>query len=164
MLALIMILSTTALSGSITATAQVLGPPPTASATGAPPVGSAATFNPRTALEALQIRPVGELKRKKHHFETDAIMSDGRRVIVSFDLSGRLWEIEHAEHDKHRYGDGPINADSAVQAVRSAGFGNPSVREIKRNHTVVGAVTRNNEAVELHVDRGGVIYKQVWMR
>jgi hypothetical protein len=156
------------LLGCMAAGAQVLGPAPQGGQAGglstAPAQISATPFDPRSVLAALQIRPVGEVVRKKHHIETEAAMADGRRVIVSFDLTGRLWEIEHAEHDKHRYGEGPINSASAADAVRVAGFGNPSVREVKRNHTVVGAMTQKNETVELHVDRGGVIYKQVWVR
>jgi hypothetical protein len=161
------------LLGSIAAHAQVLGPAPqsgrgevssTAPAQISPAQVSATPFDARSALAALQMRPVGEVVRKKHHIETEAAMSDGRRVIVSFDLAGRLWEIEHAEHDKHRYGEGAVNGASAAEAVRAAGFTHSSVREVKRNHTVVGAMTQKNEPVELHVDRGGVIYKQVWVR
>ncbi len=152
------------LSGSLAATAQVLGPPPQAQAPQTAAAPGAAPFDARAALESLQLRPVGPLIRKKRHMEIDAAMADGRRVVVSFDLSGRLWEIEHAEHDKRRYGDGPVNTTAAMEAVRNAGFSNPTVRETKRHHTVVSATTRKGEPVELHVDQGGVIYKQVWVR
>lgn len=156
------LISASVMTGIIAAKAQVLGPPASATAPQMAPASPA--FNPKAALEALQLRQTGEITRKKHHQETEAVMADGRRVIVSFDLSGRLWEVEHADHDKRRFGDGPINSGAAVEAARSAGFSNPAVREVKRNHTTVSAMTRNGEPVELQVDRSGTIYKQVWVR
>jgi hypothetical protein len=149
------------------ASAQVLGPPNSNLSPSQMPVAPSlqvAQFNPSPILAELAVRPASEVVRKKHHLEMDATMADGRRVIVSFDLSGRLWEVEHADHDKHRFGDGPINPNSALESVRDAGFASTSVREVKRNHTVISAATRKNERVELHVDRSGTIYKQVWLR
>ena len=40
----------------------------------------------------------------------------------------------------------------------------PAAGEVKKNHTVVRARTQKGEAVDLHVDRGGYIYKQIWVR
>jgi hypothetical protein len=84
---------------------------------------------------------------------------------VSFDPMGRVWEIEDESYEKKRYGDvGAVDPAVAVQAVARAGFTEPAAVEVKKNHTVVRARTQKGEAVDLHVDRGGYIYKQIWMR
>jgi hypothetical protein len=155
------------ISGATALSAQVLGPQPSvgpATVAGRDLPAPATAFNPAPALADLQLRPVGDVTRRKHHYETEAVMSDGRRVVVSFDLSGRLWEVEHAEHDRRRAGGGPASADASLDAARAAGFLSASVLETKRHHTVVAAMTRKNEAVELHIDGNGAIYKQVWVR
>lgn len=158
------------LAYAVPAAAQVLGPPPSAapppaSAVPAPPPGAQPSADWRASLAELKLTPRGDLVRKKHHMEMDAITSDGRRVVVSFDLMGRLWEIEDESHDKNRYGDfRTIDPAVAVQAAARAGFAEPSAGEVKKNHTVVRARTQKGETVDLHVDRGGYIYKQVWIR
>jgi len=148
--------------------AQVLGPPPSAvqpttagnAAPGAPP-----SADWRAALTDLKLVPDGDVVRKKRHLEVDATTSDGRRVTVSFDLSGRVWEIEDESYEKKRSGDGrPIDSAAAVQAVARAGFAEPTAGEVKKNHTVVRARTQKGEAVDVHVDRTGYIYKQIWVR
>jgi hypothetical protein len=152
-------------SGS--AAAQVLGPPPDRAAQpsseGAAPQSAAADW--RATLAGLKLTPRGDLKRKRHHLEVDATTADGRRVAVSFDLMGHLWEVEDEDHEKQRYGESrSVDPAAAVQAADRAGFAEPAAIETKRHHTVVRARTREGEAVELHVDRGGYIYKQVWLR
>jgi hypothetical protein len=154
-----------ALSGS--ASAQVLGPPPERAprASSEDPGPRNASADWRTALAGLKLTPRSDLVRKKHHFEVDATTDDGRRVVVSFDLMGHLWEVEDEDHDKDRYGKSrPVDSAAAVQAAGRAGFADASAVETKKNHTVVRARTREGETVDLHVDRGGYIYKQVWVR
>ena len=73
--------------------AQVLGPPPTP-AVGAPSPGAQPSADWRAALTELKLAPSGDVVRKKRHMEVDATTADGRRVLVSFDLTGRVWEIE----------------------------------------------------------------------
>jgi hypothetical protein len=149
------------------ASAQVLGPPPDRAARvpSEVPAPRPTPADWRTTLAGLRLTPQGDLVRKKHHSEVSATTSDGRHVIVSFDPMGHLWEIEDENHDKHRYGESrPVDPAAAVQAAGQAGFTEPSVVETKKNHTVVRARTREGEAVDLHVDRGGYIYKQVWLR
>jgi hypothetical protein len=152
------------------AAAQVLGPPPSAAqppAAGmpAPAPGVQPSTDWRAALAELKLTPRGDLVRKKHHMEVDATTADGRRVVVSFDLMGRLWETEDESHDKNRYGDfRAVDPAVAVQAAARAGFAEPSAVEVKKNHTVVRARTQKGETVDLHIDRGGYIYKQVWVR
>jgi len=150
------------------AAAQVLGPPPSATKTPtatAPVPGVPPSADWRAALTELKLAPQGDVVRKKRHLEVDATTSDGRRVTVSFDLSGRVWEIEDESYEKSRSRDGSaIDPAVAVQAVARAGFAEPAATEAKKNHTVVRARTQKGEAVDLHVDRAGYIYKQVWMR
>jgi hypothetical protein len=153
-----------ALGGS--ASAQVLGPPSDRASRAASEdlAPRRALADWRTTLAALKLNPHGDLVRKKHS-EVTATTADGRRVAVSFDLMGNLWEVEDENHDKHRYGESrPVDPAAAVQAAGRAGFAETSVVETKKNHTVVRARTREGEAVDLHVDRGGYIYKQVWLR
>jgi hypothetical protein len=142
--------------------AQVLGPPPTP-AVGAPSPGAQPSADWRAALTELKLAPSGDVVRKKRHMEVDATTADGRRVLVSFDLTGRVWEIEDESHEKKRDGR-PVDPAAAVQAVARAGFAEPAAGEVKKNHTVVRARTQKGEAVDLHVDRGGYIYKQIWVR
>jgi hypothetical protein len=143
------------------ASAQVLGPPPV------PPVQTqpgqpAADW--RQTLTDLKLTPQGGLERKRRHSEVDAVTPDGRRVTVSFDPQGRIWEIEAEDHEKDRYGDRqPLDTGAAVEAVRRAGFQEPALQETKRHHSVVRARTDKGAIVDLHVDRGGVIYRQVWV-
>jgi hypothetical protein len=152
------------------AAGQVLGPPPSAAQTPiaavpAPVPGVPPSTDWRASLAELNLAPRGDIVRKKHHMEVDATTSDGRRVVVSFDLMGRIWETEDESHDKNRYGDlRAIDPAVAVQAAARAGFAEPSAVEVKKNHTVVRARTQKGEAVDLHIDRGGYIYKQVWVR
>ena len=148
-------------------TAQVLGPPPSATQppTAGVPTPNAASADWRAALTELKLTPSGDVVRKKRHMEVDATTADGRRVVVSFDLTGRVWEVEDESHEKKRNGDGrPVDPAAAVQAVARAGFAEPAAGEVKKNHTVVRARTQKGEAVDLHVDRGGYIYKQIWVR
>jgi hypothetical protein len=143
------------------AAAQVLGPPP-APQTQVQPGQPAADW--RQTLGELKLTPQGVLERKRHHSEVDAVTADGRRVTVSFDPQGRIWEIEVEDHDKYRYGDSrPLDTGAAVEAARRAGFQEPALYETKRHHAVVRARTDKGATVDLHVDRGGVIYKQVWI-
>jgi hypothetical protein len=140
--------------------AQVLGPPPSPRAEG-PSSPQAADW--RVVLSDLKLTPRGELQRKKHHSEIDAVTGDGRRVSVSFDLQGRISEIEAEDHEKDRSERRTLDTQAAVEAVRRAGFQDPALRYVKRHHAVVQARTDKGAAVDLHVDRGGVIYKQVWV-
>lgn len=151
------------------ATAQVLGPPPSSAPVVVPVGPIAPSTTPavdwRAALAELKITPRGTLISKKHHMEVDATTQDGRRVIVSLDLAGRLWEIEDEYHDKSRYENSrPVDSSAAIQAAARAGFVEPVAVEVKKNHTVVRARNRKGEAVNLHVDRSGYIYKQIWVR
>jgi hypothetical protein len=152
------------------AAAQVLGPPPSAAQTPtavvpSPVPGVLPSPDWRASLAELKLAPRGDIVRKKHHMEVDATSTDGRRVVVSFDLKGRVWETEDEFHDKNRYGDHrAIDPAVAVQAAARAGFAEPSAVEVKKNHTVVRVRTQKGETVDLHIDRGGYIYKQVWVR
>ncbi len=158
-----------ALGSSGLATAQVLGPPPSNAPVIAPGAPIAPSTTPaadwRDTLAELKITARGNLISKKHHMEVDGTTADGRRVIVSFDPAGRLWEVEDEFHDKSRYENSrPVDPSAAIQATSRAGFTEPVAVEVKKNHTVVRARNRKGETVDLHVDRGGYIYKQVWVQ
>ncbi len=116
-------------------------------------------------LASLGLQPIGEAVRKRHHTEILARMADGRSVYVSFDLAGRLWEIEDADHDKERtLRQSQLSEQELFRAVRDAGFSPVAVVERKKRHAVVSARNRAGEVLELHVDLAGYIYKQVWPR
>lgn len=160
---------TTALALSGPGMAQVLGPPPSPAPALAGPAPGAPATEPagdwRAVLADLKLATRGAPIRKKHHMEVGASTEDGRAVIVSFDLAGRLWEVEDEHHDKKRSEDyRPVDPSAAVQAASRAGFGEAAPVEVKKHHTVVRARTKKGEAVDLHVDRSGYIYKQVWLR
>jgi hypothetical protein len=91
-------------------------------------------------------------------------MADGRSVYVSFDRSGRLWEIEDAVHDRDAaVPRNPARADYD-RLAREAGFAPTGGFEEKRRHVEVDVLNRSGERLVLHIDRAGTIYKQVWPR
>jgi hypothetical protein len=116
-------------------------------------------------LAGLGLQPLGEAVRKRHHIEILARMSDGRSVYVSFDLSGRLWEIEDADYDRDRVmQQTQLSQSELFRHATAAGFSPVAVAERKKHHAVVTARNRSGEVVELHIDFAGYIYKQVWPR
>ena len=144
------------------APAQVLGPP---SAPVQQPAAGARATEPLQALRALGLTPIAPLTRDEDYLETEARAADGRRLSVTFDLAGRLWEIEDADHDADRVAEWRDLEPAAVERVVSAaGFTFRRVVEEKPRHVVARATTREGDEVVLHVDRNGYIYKQTWLR
>jgi hypothetical protein len=134
--------------------AQASGP----DAPGAIPSALAAT------LERLALSPVGVAVRKKHHTEITARMADGRAVFVGFDRSGRLLEIEDAAYDRERGRHGrPLRPAELQEIARKAGFTPTGEFDEKKHHTELGVRNAAGERLELHIDRAGYIYKQVWL-
>jgi hypothetical protein len=117
------------------------------------------------ALASLQLTPVGPPVRKKHHTEVIARMPDGRTVYVSFDRFGRIDEIEDAAHDKSNVA-APrmLTRSDYLDVARRAGFDPLDEMETKKHHVELLARNRAGELLELHIDRAGTIYKQVWVR
>lgn len=148
--------------GALPAASQVLGPP-------RDPAEVQTTqgwaSQPLDALRRLGLTPLGEIERKREHLEVEARAQDGRRLWVSFDLSGRLWEIEDANHSKDHVAEWrPIPAERLQQIVQQAGFSYQGLLEEKKRHVVVRARGRDGANLALHIDRNGYIYKQVWLR
>jgi hypothetical protein len=137
--------------------AQVLGPRP-------PGQDQAAAPDWRSVLAGLKLKPTGELTRRKHHSEVEAVTEDGRAVTVSFDRQGRIAEIEDETHERPERGTAPLDGQAAVEAARRAGFRDPAVQETRRRSTIVRAATTAGDKVDLHVDSAGWIYRQVWVR
>jgi hypothetical protein len=116
-------------------------------------------------LASLQLTPVGPPVRKKHHTEVTARMPDGRTVYVSFDRFGRIDEIEDATHDKSKVAVArPLVRNDYLDVARRAGFDPLDEMETKKHHVELLARNRAGELLELHIDRAGTIYKQVWVR
>ncbi len=146
----------------LAASAQVLGPAQPASMAGA---GAPGMSEPIETLRRLGLTPVTPIAREDEHLEVEATTGDGRRLSVSFDLSGRLWEIEDERHDKDHVAEWrDIDADTIRRLVTEAGFGFGRVLEEKPRHLVLRATTRDGAGVVLHMDRNGYIYKQIWPR
>jgi hypothetical protein len=139
------------------ASAQVLGPRPQQQEQQAAP-------DWRSVLTGLNLKPTGELTRKKHYSEVEAVTEDGRTVTVSFDRQGRIAEIEDETHEHPERVSGAPDPQAAVEAARRAGFVNPVVQEHGRRRTTVRARTATGDVVDLHIDRAGWIYRQVWVR
>lgn len=118
----------------------------------------------QAVLKANGLVQVGGAERKKRHIEIPARDADGRDVIASIDLYGRIWEIEDADHDKKRV---PIQVTSETQAaeiIRRAGYGTAKSIERRKHHFEVLATSSNGEPLELHLDMAGRIYKRLWIR
>ncbi|WP_439573088.1 hypothetical protein [Phreatobacter sp.] len=148
--------------GALPAASQVLGPPRDPAE-----VQSSQGFasQPLDTLRSLGLTPLGEIERKREHLEVEARAQDGRRLWVSFDLTGRLWEIEDANHSKDHVAEWrPLAAEALQQAVSRAGFTFQGLLEEKKHHVVVRARARDGANMALHIDRNGYIYKQVWLR
>jgi hypothetical protein len=66
-------------------------------------------------MSEMKLSPRSEFGRKKHHAEVDAVTADGRAVTVSFDLQGRIWEVEAGDHEKGRYDEArPLDVQATV--------------------------------------------------
>jgi hypothetical protein len=116
-------------------------------------------------LAGLDLQPLGEAVRKKHHTEILARLKDGRSVYVSFDLAGRLWEIEDADYDRDRVSQQvQMPEHELFRCATEAGFKPVGPIERKKRHAVVSAINRSGDMLELHIDFAGYIYKQVWPR
>jgi hypothetical protein len=116
-------------------------------------------------LAAMQLTPIGQPLRKKHHTEIMARMTDGRTVYVSLDRLGRVDEIEDAAHDKRTVVPArALSRDDYHDIARRAGFEPLEEIEIKKHHVELLTRNRAGEFVELHIDRTGYIYKQAWVR
>ncbi len=53
-------------------------------------------------VERLGLKAIDPPLRKRHHIEVLAQTAEGRKLYVSFDRDGRLWEIEDAAYDRDR--------------------------------------------------------------
>jgi hypothetical protein len=141
--------------------AQVLGPP-----AATPPPGAVPTFPPPSielekALAPLGLTPRGPVYAKKKHQEVMAATGDGRPVVVEFDWAGRVKAVTDRNHHKSA---STLPPTTLMEAVRRAGFEPLGVVETKRHHAVVRARNKQGEMLDVHVDFGGTIYKQVWLR
>jgi hypothetical protein len=116
-------------------------------------------------VAGLDLQPVGEAVRKKHHIEILAKMKDGRSVFVSFDLAGKLWEIEDADYDHHKVSqEEHLSEQRLFKVANDASFRPIELIERRRHYAIVSAKNRRDEIVNLHIDFAGYIYKQVWPR
>jgi hypothetical protein len=142
----------------------VLAPgPDAAAAASAPPPAHPSERGIIAVVQGLGLVPIGAPLRKKHHTEILARMPDGRTVYVSFDRSDRLWEIEDAEHDKKSVIPRGFMRGDYDRIAREAGFTPTGTFEQKREHVELEATNRRGERLELHIDRAGTIYKQIWL-
>jgi hypothetical protein len=144
--------------------AQVLGPPGSAAAGAA--TMPAPSIDVAKVLTPLGLTPQGAIYAKKKHQEIMAATKDGRMVRVAFDWTGRVKSITDANRRK-----GGIAAGLALPTteqlssnVRAAGFEPLGVVETKKHHFVMRARNQQREMLDLHIDFGGTIYKQVWLR
>jgi hypothetical protein len=134
----------------------------------APPAAAPPSAHPSergiiAVVQGLGLVPIGAPLRKKQHTEILARMPDGRTVYVSFDRSDRLWEIEDAEHDKKSVIPRGFMRGDYDRIAREAGFTPTGAFEQKREHVELEATNRRGERLELHIDRAGTIYKQIWL-
>jgi hypothetical protein len=147
-----------------------LEPPPPSTLAGVAPPRTDGRFgvdrdSVMRVLKDAGIAPLGEPVRHPKHIEINGRNAAGKEVIVSLDRFGRLDEIEDADHDKDRVserrGFGPAEAE---RLARDAGFTPRPPVEQRKRHFEILATNSKGETVELHMDFGGTIYKQVWIR
>jgi hypothetical protein len=149
--------------------------PPPAAGLAPPPPGRGRPDDPRgypvdrkavdKVLQDINLTAMGEPVRHPKHVEIPARAADGKLVIVSLDRFGRLDEIEDADHDKERIPESRAIAPADVERIaREAGFTPSEPVERRKHHFEILVTNRTGETMELHVDLGGRIYKQVWVR
>lgn len=164
------VLAALLLGGATTAPpalSQVLGPPPAPSdrsaTAGGPPLFPSEDVP--AVLHRLELTAVGQASQRKKGTEIAARTKDGRPVVVKFDRFGRLKEVEAERSERSGFATPAFASPGEVEAgVRRAGFEPRGIMEFKKNHVTVFAQTRDQQPVELHVDRAGTIYKQKWLR
>ncbi len=139
------------------------GAPGTGAGRSAGPGGSSDSDLVRT-LERLGLRAIDPPLRKRHHIEVLAQTPEGRKLYVSFDREGRLWEIEDAAYDRERVIPRNLSTADYLRLAREAGFAPLGDTEERRRHVEVEVRNRAGERLTLHIDRAGFIYKQVWQR
>ncbi len=115
-------------------------------------------------VERLGLKAIDPPVRKRHHIEVLAQTAEGRKLYVSFDRDGRLWEIEDAAYDRDRVVPRNLSGSDYARLAREAGFTPTGEIEERRRHVELEARNRAGETLTLHIDRAGVIYKQVWQR
>lgn len=118
----------------------------------------------QVVLKAQGLTQIGVAERKKRHIEVRTRDADGRDVIASLDLFGRIWEIEDADHDNKRV---PVRITTDAQAAnmaRQAGYGEPGSIERRKHHYEMLTTNSSGEHLEVHLDLSGHIYKRVWIR
>jgi hypothetical protein len=117
------------------------------------------------ALAARGLTPIGLPVRKTRHTEIMARMATGRTVFVSFDQFGRIDEIEDAAHDREAVvASRALSRSDYLDIARRAGFDPLDDLEVRLHHVRLLSRNRAGELVELHIDRAGYIYRQVWVR
>lgn len=152
-----------------------IAPPPLAAGLAPPPpAGRGRPDDPRgpvdrkaidKVLQDINLTAMGEPVRHPKHVEIPARAADGKLVIVSLDRFGRLDEIEDADHDKERISESRAIAPADVERIaREAGFTPSEPVERRKHHFEILATNRSGETMEIHMDLGGRIYKQVWVR
>ncbi len=116
-------------------------------------------------LKDAGVTAVGEPVRHPKHIEIPGRNAAGKEVIASLDRFGRLDEIEDADHDPERVSEKrPIGPADAVRIAREAGFTPSEPVERKKRHFEILATNAKGETLELHMDFGGTVYKQIWVR
>lgn len=126
----------------------------------APPVASVTEQLAREGITA-----AGRPYRKRNATEIIGRDASGRKLIASFDPSGRLREIEDAEH-RHVAPDSPdaVSAAEVESRLRAAGYTSLRLVDQRRYQFLFSAANARGEAMELHVDRAGNVLKRVWLR
>ncbi|MCK1641714.1 hypothetical protein IVA95_30260 [Bradyrhizobium sp. 157] len=115
-------------------------------------------------LKDAGLTAMGEPVRHPKHIEIPARTGTGKTVIVSLDRFGRLDEIEDADRDRERRPTQSISPADAERIAREAGYTIREAPEQRKHHFEILATNAKGETLELHIDFGGNIYKQVWVR
>jgi hypothetical protein len=115
-------------------------------------------------LKDAGLTAMGEPVRHPKHIEIPARTATGKTVIVSLDRFGRLDEIEDADRDRERRPTQSISPADAERIAREAGYTIREAPEQRKHHFEILATNAKGETLELHIDFGGNIYKQVWVR
>lgn len=116
-----------------------------------------------TQLQALGFGQIYHIEPKSSHVKVHTTASNGLPVEVKFEHNGsfREWHIKRPGHSRPRQGEwGTVPMVEINQRVQQQGYTNPRIVDGKGRHLEVMAHNSRGEAVELHVDYAGQVYRE----
>jgi hypothetical protein len=117
-------------------------------------------------LAAHGITVSGQPYRRRNHTVVAGRTKEGRGVIATFDHNLRLVEIEDAERHRHIHPSSPeaVPEPEVAKLLAKQGYSSIRLLDQSRFSFLYSVSGPRGERMELLVDRGGNIFRRVWLR